>query len=60
MYHLGDEQNACWWPQFRDIVSPHRHEQHEHANKKTVLEVNTEKTQYTFMSITILQDKVII
>jgi hypothetical protein len=21
-----DEQQARWWPQFRDIVSPHRHE----------------------------------
>jgi phosphomevalonate kinase len=20
-YHLGDEQQACWWPQFRDVVS---------------------------------------
>jgi hypothetical protein len=23
----GDEQQARWWPQFRDIVSPHRYEQ---------------------------------
>jgi hypothetical protein len=23
----GNEQYAKWWPQFRDIVSPHRHEQ---------------------------------
>jgi hypothetical protein len=22
MYHLGDEQQAPWWPQFRDIVTP--------------------------------------
>jgi hypothetical protein len=27
IYHLGDEQQACWWPQFRDIISPHQHEQ---------------------------------
>jgi hypothetical protein len=27
MYHLGYEQQARWWLQFRDIVSPHRHEQ---------------------------------
>jgi hypothetical protein len=27
MYHQGDEQYARWWKQFRDIVSPHRHEQ---------------------------------
>jgi len=25
--HLGNEQ---WWPQFRDVVSPHWHEQHCH------------------------------
>jgi hypothetical protein len=25
--HLGDEQQACQYPQFRDTVSPHRHEQ---------------------------------
>jgi hypothetical protein len=23
MYHLGEEQYVHWWPQFRDIVSPH-------------------------------------
>jgi hypothetical protein len=22
LYHLGDEQEACRWPQFRDILSP--------------------------------------
>jgi hypothetical protein len=28
IYHLGDEQYACWWLQFKDkIVSPQRHEQ---------------------------------
>jgi hypothetical protein len=27
IYHLWDEQQARWWPQFRDVVSPHRHEQ---------------------------------
>jgi hypothetical protein len=26
-YHLRDEQQACCWPQFRDIISPHQHEQ---------------------------------
>jgi hypothetical protein len=20
MYHLGDEQQACWWLQFRDVI----------------------------------------
>jgi hypothetical protein len=28
-YHLADEQEAHWWPQFRDVVSPHRHD-HQH------------------------------
>jgi hypothetical protein len=23
IHHLGDEQQDCWWPQFRDTVSPH-------------------------------------
>jgi hypothetical protein len=30
IYHLGDEQEACWWPQFKDIVSPHLHDHHHH------------------------------
>jgi hypothetical protein len=25
IYHLGDEQEARFWPQFRDIVLPHQH-----------------------------------
>jgi hypothetical protein len=29
IYHLGDEQQARWWLQFRDMVSPLRQEQHE-------------------------------
>jgi hypothetical protein len=27
IYHLGDEQQARWWLQFRDIASPHPHKQ---------------------------------
>jgi hypothetical protein len=27
VYHLGDKQLAHWWPQLRDAVSQHRHEQ---------------------------------
>jgi hypothetical protein len=23
LHHVGDEQHARWWPQFRDVVSPH-------------------------------------
>jgi hypothetical protein len=31
---VGDEQYARWWLQFRDIVSPHRHErEHFYALK---------------------------
>jgi hypothetical protein len=29
MYHLSDEQRERWWPQFRDVVSLHRHD-HQH------------------------------
>jgi hypothetical protein len=25
IYHLGDEQKARRWPEFRDVISPHRH-----------------------------------
>jgi hypothetical protein len=31
IYHLGDEQQVRWWPQFTDIVSPDRHKQHEQS-----------------------------
>jgi hypothetical protein len=27
IHHTGDEQYARWWLQFKDVVSPHRHEQ---------------------------------
>jgi hypothetical protein len=27
IHHLGDEQQANWRLQFRDVVSPHRHDQ---------------------------------
>jgi hypothetical protein len=27
IHNLGYEQQTRWWPQFRDIISPHRHEQ---------------------------------
>jgi hypothetical protein len=26
IYHLADGQYARWWPQFRDVVLPHRHD----------------------------------
>jgi hypothetical protein len=31
-YHLWHEQQACWWPKFRDIVSPHRLEQNKNIH----------------------------
>jgi hypothetical protein len=30
IYHLGDEQYACWWRQFRDVISPHQHDRDHH------------------------------
>jgi hypothetical protein len=24
IYHMMDEQQACCWPQFRDVFSPHK------------------------------------
>jgi hypothetical protein len=30
IYHLSNKQQAQWWQQFRDIVSPHRH---DHADQ---------------------------
>jgi hypothetical protein len=32
IYHLGNKRWAHWWQQFRDIVSPHRHD-HDHQYK---------------------------
>jgi hypothetical protein len=29
-YYLGDEQKARQWRQFRDVVSPHRHDDEDH------------------------------
>jgi hypothetical protein len=29
IYLLGDEQQTRWWSQFRDLVSPHRHEEQQ-------------------------------
>jgi hypothetical protein len=30
-YHLGDEQQTRWRPQFRDVVWPRRHEYKQHC-----------------------------
>jgi hypothetical protein len=29
IYHVGDEQQAHWWLKFRDVVSPHQHDNHQ-------------------------------
>jgi hypothetical protein len=36
MYHLVNEQEPRWWPQFRDIVSHNRDEQEHCKNGKTI------------------------
>jgi hypothetical protein len=33
IYHVRDEQQSRWWPQFRDVVSPHRHDYYVAAEK---------------------------
>jgi hypothetical protein len=40
IYLLGDEQQARWWPQFRDIISPHWHGQQREPTPKNA------KTRY--------------
>jgi hypothetical protein len=35
MYHLEDEQQGRWWPQFRDTVSPYRHKQEANSLHRT-------------------------
>jgi hypothetical protein len=37
--YLGDEQYARWWPQFRDTVCPHRHEQKQRLIIKSLKEL---------------------
>jgi hypothetical protein len=32
IYLLVGEKQARWWPQFRDVVSPHRHDHHHDLN----------------------------
>jgi hypothetical protein len=34
-YHMGDEHQARCWPQFRDMASPHRHEQQQQQQTAT-------------------------
>jgi hypothetical protein len=42
IYHLGEEQYVRWWPQFRDIVSPHRR-----GNRYEIQEQNEVPVWYT-------------
>jgi hypothetical protein len=38
----GDEQWACCWPQFRDVVSPHRHDDRQ-DHRPNLLIIETEQ-----------------
>jgi hypothetical protein len=40
IYHLRDEQQECWWLQFRDVDLPHLHDKpmNNAKDKKSVLE----------------------
>jgi hypothetical protein len=40
IYHVGDEQYARWWPQFRDVVSPHRSEQQQQVLIRIIRWIN--------------------
>jgi hypothetical protein len=46
MYHLEDEEQACWWPQFRDVVSPHRREHGNHARIQVLTAASIKKTAF--------------
>jgi hypothetical protein len=44
----GDEKYALWWPQSRDVVSPHRHDHHHHQlTMSTVLYRRLVNWRYT-------------
>jgi hypothetical protein len=45
MYYLQDEQEDCWWPQFRDIVSARQHEQ-KHEGKRMNVKTQENKTAF--------------
>jgi hypothetical protein len=49
---LGDEQLARWWPQFRDIVSPHRHEQQQqlHGTRRPLYTVPSNPSPHLILS----------
>jgi hypothetical protein len=49
IYHLGDERLACWWPQFRNIISRHEHEQ-QHSLTTVVTHKNLIFTEMLFNS----------
>jgi hypothetical protein len=47
IYHLGVEQWALWWPQFRYIASPHHHHHHHQGRTVThIVVVNTVTQKY--------------
>jgi hypothetical protein len=41
IYHLGDEEYAYFWLQFRDVVSPHRHDHHQYTYTQRITYIGT-------------------
>jgi hypothetical protein len=33
IHYLGDEQKGRWWSQYRDVVSPHRHDDDDNDHR---------------------------
>jgi hypothetical protein len=54
IYELEDGEQARWWPQFRDVVSPHGHEQENQTFRlyARASEIEKEKMNLTFSLIT--------
>jgi hypothetical protein len=48
IYHMGDEQLARWWPQFRDVVSLHGHD-HDHHHHHHVLHQGVRDRTHTII-----------
>jgi hypothetical protein len=46
-YHPGDEQQACWWPQFWDMVSPHHNQP---INQSTTYNRTCSRVAYEYSS----------
>jgi hypothetical protein len=51
IYHLRDEYYARWWQEFRDIVSPHRHEQRQQITGWLHRQNSISRTWYVFQIV---------